>query len=59
MVSLINLKIIMEKLAKINNNKRLAMRKVEKIARKAEIKNRKKAQGLEWKLKFNTKKPIL
>ena len=37
MVSLINLKIIMEKLAKINNNKRLAMRKVEKIARKAEI----------------------
>ena len=36
MVSLINVKIIMEKLAKINN-KRLAMRKVEKIARKTEI----------------------
>ena len=52
MVSLINLKIIMEKLAKINNNERLDMRKAEKNSRKSRNLKQKKSRRVRMEIKI-------
>ena len=52
MVSLINLKIIMEKLAKINNNERLEMRKAEKNSRKSRNLKQKKNRRVRMEIKI-------
>ena len=52
MVSLINLKIIMEKLAKINNNERLEMRKAEKNSMKSRNLKQKKSRRVRMEIKI-------